>query len=332
MVTATEATGARNQYGSVLSAGLTTLSLNQVITFTRYVRVVLPLDGSAFWVRADLLSPSALLNATAFNTTPFSAAQKILTPAPTEQVQGSLHYSTIQNQDENEGFSINRVVFTSKTEVEALNAIAPNTLFIGEFDGLRFAFSRRSMLYRQAEVYHYEGDAVYPALATQLIDSVDQLASRDVVVSNSLPVWLSLNALCPMYPSYLIPEDIDPPWCSVHIPPEQTGPLQAVPYLDPTQSHYQLTRDRVKLTTYGLRNYNIMDLLDYVMAQFENDSFALGLMSLGSWRDEKRTQTELNVLAQKKTIEFEVSYYQARVRDIAQQFLLSCIPTFYIAN
>ena len=38
-------------------------------------------------------------------------------------------------------------------------------------------------------------------------------------------------------------------------------------------------------------------------------------------RDEKMTQSELGILAQKKTITFEVSYYQTTVNNIARQLI-----------
>jgi len=40
-------------------------------------------------------------------------------------------------------------------------------------------------------------------------------------------------------------------------------------------------------------------------------------------RDDKRTQAELGVLAIRKTIEFDVNYYQARVRDAALTYIKS---------
>ena len=62
MVSAIEGAGGRGQMAAGLALGLETLSQNQTITFTRYHRLVLPMDGFVFWVKADLLTPSALLN------------------------------------------------------------------------------------------------------------------------------------------------------------------------------------------------------------------------------------------------------------------------------
>ena len=47
-------------------------------------------------------------------------------------------------------------------------------------------------------------------------------------------------------------------------------------------------------------------------------------------RDEKRAQSELLILAQKKTIEFEIDYYQCAARNIARQLIenatVLCLP------
>ena len=39
-----------------LAAGVDMLSIQQEITFTRYIRLVLPLDGYVFWVKADMVA------------------------------------------------------------------------------------------------------------------------------------------------------------------------------------------------------------------------------------------------------------------------------------
>ena len=320
MALATEAAGGANPLASSLQAGLEQISLNQQITFTKYTRVILPLDGFAFWVRSDLINPSSIYNTSPLNVvagnTPPSAS-----PAPTIQVKGSLHYQTDNNQDESEGFATNRIIFTSECEIEALTDINPTTLYIGEFDGLQFSFSHRNM-YRQSGLFHYQGFAVYPAMATQIINDVSQIDLKNVVVSNSLPIWLTLNAYMPMYPSFLTPDNILPPWCTVDVPPTTTQAIQAAPYIDGNGSHSQLVQETVRLSVYGLRNFNIMDFVDYInQYSYLTDTF--GIMNMPTVRDEKRTQAELNILAMKKTIEYEINYYQERVRDLARQYITS---------
>jgi len=309
-------------YAGALASGVETISQNQEITFTKYVRVILPLDGFAFWVKADILSPSALIGAMGLATATLAEQGAVLSAAPTMTVKGSLHIATTNNQDETEGFAVNRVIFTSEQDVEELNTVNPSTLYIGAYDDLTFAFSFRRSYNPQSKLWHYQGDAVYPSMASQIIDDPSQLPS-DPIVSNSLPIWLALNKFAPMWPSYLVADNIVPPWASVHIHPDSTESMQATAYIDPaTGSHYQLTRDRVKITFYGLDNARALDFLDYVNAYSLNTD-AIGIMNMPIVRDEKRTQAELNILAMKKTIEFEVSYYQQTVRSVALNLIRS---------
>ena len=326
MPSATEAASASTPLAASLAAGVNSIDNNQTVTFTKYYRVLLPSDGFAFWVKADQLSQSALYNAGAFNGVAYNQGQSI-TPAATMQVAGSLHYSTINNQDETEGFAVNRIIFTSLTDVEELNTVNPSTLFIAEYDGLRFAFSTRR-LFKQAGLFHYQGDAIYPSMASQIIDDARSFDTTNVVVSNSLPIWLSLNAIMPMWPSFLVGDNIVPPWASVHIVPDSTVALQAAPWIDPnTGSHYQLCRERVRITTYGLRNGPALDFQDYVN-DYSLNTDTFGIMNMPVFRDEKRTQAELNILAQKKTIEYEITYHQARVRQVALQTIKSVFIDF----
>jgi hypothetical protein len=46
-------------------------------------------------------------------------------------------------------------------------------------------------------------------------------------------------------------------------------------------------------------------------------------------RDEKRTQAELGILAMKKTVEYQVSYYQNRVNTAARQLLNHVSVTYF---
>jgi hypothetical protein len=327
MSLADEAAVARGQFASGLALGLETISQNQEITFTRYERLILPIDGFAFWVKADLIAPNARVGSSGFNTFAFNQPAQVKLPATTVKVKGSLHYSTENQQSEDEGFAVNRVIFTSEQDIDELNVAGPTVIYIGEFDGLRFAFSSRS-LYRQADLWHYRGDAVYPALANQLIDKLDGFDAQNKVISNSLPIWLTLNKFFPMYPSFLVPDNIVPAWCSVHIGEESTLAIQPVPYLDNQGSHFQLCQDNVRLTFYGTRNFNILSFMDYVN-QFSLDTDQFGIMNMPVIRDAKRTQTETTLIAMKKIADFEISYYQEAARDLALQYIKSVFVTYY---
>lgn len=332
MPTAAELSGAKTPLGAAIAEGVETLSLNQTIRFTKYIRLVLPYDGYLFWVRADLVSSAALYNVMKYNQAQYGQPEDLTSKPITFLAKGSLHYATTMTQMEDESFGLNTVVFTSLGPINDLNEVASSTMYIGDFQGIRFAFSQRGPFYQQADTYHYRGEAIYPSMETQIIDDLRTFNTKDLVVSNSLPVWLGLDQLMPMYPSYLVPDNIVPPYGSVHISPDDTSAIQAIPLLGAKGSHNQLVRDRVRITLYGMRNFNALDYQDMILQYIERNDDVMGLMNTPIVRDEKRQQNELSVIAMKKTIIFEVSYYQLRVRDVARQLILSCIPDFTIDN
>lgn len=330
----------QTQMHAALAAGTEQVSNFQEIKFVKYVRMVLPLDGFVFWVRANLLADCMLYNAYQFNAA--ALAQIPLTiDAPLEIVaKGDLHYSSANSQDESEANVTNRVVFTAEDEIEDLNDIGPYVIYIGEIDGVRFSFSARGMLQSNAALYHYVGTAILGTMESQIIDRVPDLDSENVVVSNSLPIWLSFNNYeaqafetfgnsTPLFPSYLVPNAMTPPYGAVHVVPFDTTALASAPTLGPTFSHSQLAHDRVKITLYGLRNNAAQDFVDFVIQQMTNYD-DLGLMNMPIVRDAKAGQVELGVLAQKKEVEFEVSYLQSRIRDIARQTITSAFAQFQV--
>jgi hypothetical protein len=342
MTAAEESLFAKTPIGTDLAIGVDTLSLDQELEFTQYTRVILPVDGSWFWIRSDLVSDSALYNAAMFNSVALNQGPNVLTAAPFSKAKGSLHYETIRQQNEDETLGINRVIFTSEQEITDLNAVGPNTMFISTVgaERVRFAFSRRDSFYYQAGLFHYVGTALYPALASQIIDDVSQFNAVQPIVSNSLPLWLALNGYqplpgslacpLPLYPSFAVPANLEPPYGVVHVFPEATTALQPTPYLGPTLSHDQLAQDRVRVTLYGLHNFNALSFLDAVNDYSLNtDNF--GIMDpQPAVRDEKRTQAEFNILAQKKTMEWYISYYQSTARTVARQLIESAIPTYVL--
>ena len=311
-----------------LKAGVETISREQTITFTLYKRLVLPFDGFIFWIKADTLSPSALANVSPLNLPTPNQPTTETAPANTLIAKGSLHYSTETNQDESASYGINKVIFTSEQEVQDLNAIGDDFIWLARHEEIRFAFSRRGSFYKQADLYHYTGDAVYPIMESQIIDDPATLDTRSIVISNSLPVWLQLNRLFPVYPSFAVPDNARPPFAAVHITPENTTSIQPVPHISRRGSHFQLAKDLVKITVYGVRNEEALAFQDYVN-EYSLYTGVIGIMNMPIFRDEKRIQQELSMLAMKKSIEIEVSYYQESIRNISRQYIKSCIPTFY---
>lgn len=335
---ADEALGARTPMGADLAQGVQTLALDQEITFTRYNKLILPLDGYVFWIKAALMTASAAPNAAMPNkVAPNKFFHLLKNQAPTQVATGSLHYASDVRQEEAETYAANKVIFTSTEKVDALHAIAPNQLWIGEFEGLRFAFSSLSPFYQQADLWHYVGFAVYPDMATQIIDTPIGFDQRHVVVSNSLPAWLALNSYEPIYgignpgiplfPSFLSPLNESPPFATIHVAPESTRALASAPTLLQDYSHEQLASEIVRITLWGTRNFNAQDFVDFVY-QYSDDTDAFGIMNMPIIRDEKRTQSEMQTIAMKKAVEFEISYLQRRVRNIARQIIEEASVTF----
>ncbi len=293
-----------------LIAGLDTISANQSITFNLYKQVILPLDGFVYWVRADLLSP-------------------IPTYPLTIQVSGSLHYSSDKNQNEDETVVVQSILFTTNKEIAPLNDLEDTLIYLGCFQGLEFTFSARTSFYQQSNVYHYKGDAVYPAMKTQIINDAAQLIDQTQVVSNSLPLWMAQNALMPVYPAYIAPVNLVPPYATVQVNTESQVALQSTPYLDNMSNHSQLIKEKVKIVIYGLRNNTALNFQDYVINNSLNDTF--GILNMPIIKDEVRTQSELNIRGMKKSIEFEISYYQSVSNAIAKKLINTCIPSYTIS-
>lgn len=307
MSTIAESTGAASPLNAALVAGVESISANQTVTFTQYRRLVLPLDGYIFWV----------------NTGQTFAAQ------------GSLHVAKTLEQREDETIGISRVVFTAEQALQDFDTVAPGVMYIATFGETRFAFSSHKNFYQQAGLFHYGGDAVYPALATQIIDNVSEVDPNDLIISNSLPVWLMLGSAAvfgltpptyPIYPSFLVPQDAAPPYASVHIGESDTEALQSAPSFDYEGSHFQLARDRVRVTFYGLDNNAALDFQDFLF-QYSLNTDIIGVMSTPVIRDEKRTQRELGIIAQKKVFEIDISYYQQRLQTETPQLILSALLT-----
>jgi hypothetical protein len=291
---------------STLASGVDHLSQDQVVTFTKYTQQVLDPDRYIFWVNAGV----------------------------TTNVKGSLHYSTDQQQNEDETIDINRVVFTAESPIDDFNDVAPNELWIGTFQGIQFSFNARGLFYEQAGLYHYLGNAVYPALASQLVNSAADLPTGPIV-SNSLPIWLSQNSMAPVYASYLVPANIVPPYVSVHIEPDLTEaptfpayewPGTTEPGTDPAPLHdlpsNQLALDRVRLTLYGFTNQQAIQYF-VSLIEYSANTDAFGFRNSPAIKDQKRTQSELNVIAMKKTIDIEAWYLQSTADAIARRQILS---------
>jgi hypothetical protein len=319
MASVQETSGAKTPLGASLADGLNTISLNQTITFTLYVKLVLPLDGYVFWVNAALLTDSAIYNATQYNRLEYDQPPS---PLPRKQItiQGSLHYTSEVNQLEDRTAIFSNLIFTALEDIVDFKSINPQIMYIANYEDMKFSFNRRENFYKQADLYHYRGSPLYSIMDTQIIDTMTGFDTTNVIVSNSLPIWLTLTQYFPMLPSFLVDQNLPPPYAAVDIDPRSTQALQSAPLITLNSSHYQLVKETVKITIYGTRNYNALEFQDYVF-QYSLDTDNIGLLNMPVIQDEKVTQSEFGIIAMKKSITFEISYYQKNLLDIARKLI-----------
>ncbi len=324
MSIASEASGMPNELQTALSQGLNNLSRDQTVTFTQYTKSVIEQDGYVFWVANSSVTLTA---------------------------KGSLHYSTERDQSEDQTIGVNSVILSSEKEITAFNSVGAGTLWIGAWpvDGggtIQIAFSSRGSFYEQSGVWHYAGFAVYPALQSQLIASSTDLPVGPIV-SNSLPIFLAAGPLLaglpqstcktvPLYASFLVPENIVPPYGVVHIEPGMTEALQAAPaYYQGTgtspgpypMQFEQLTKDYVTITLYGLNNQQALQWFS-ALQKYSLYTENFGFMSSPAIQDDKRTQPEIAAIAMRKSFTFHASYNMATADALARMLIVQAAITF----
>lgn len=304
-----------------LTEGEEVLSNVETVDFVPYVRVVLPIDGWVFWMNGTLLMPELLSQHNLQSSAPIT-------------VQCSLHYASVGQQDPDQTMVIRSIELTSPTEIEAFGALAADVMYIGivntPLGPFKFTFSRRNNFYFAAKMFHYVGDAIYPAFDNLIIEDQDGFDQRQVV-SNSLPIWLSMfnnppypsgiTFSAPIYPAGLVLENSAPPYIAVEVNERPSTAYQPIPIKMSRSSTYQQCVDTVRLITYGLRNDDIMDLRDYILDYSKNTGI-IGIADPPVIMDVRRHQVEIAALAIKKEVELSVTYYQQRARDIARQLIL----------
>jgi hypothetical protein len=255
---------------------------------------------------------------------------------PTDiQVQGSFHYETLIEQRESSTVDSNSVILTALSEVQPFNQLGPDYLYLAHYRDMTFAFEARGRLYEQADLYHYRGHALFSTNVTQVIDDPSTFNPK-LIVSNSLPIWLYMpiyvppypgfTCPVPLYPSYLVTENLIPPFGAVHI--NDTNALEMTPYLGPRLQSSQLCQDKVKIHLYGTDNETSITFLNFI-EQYSRDWNTIGFASSPCIRDEKQIQPELRILAQYKCVEMEVNYRQQVSRDVARQLIEHAKVQFY---
>ena len=302
--------GAAMPINAVLTAGISTLSANESVKFSTYNKFTSPLDGSVWWINSGA----------------------------SQSVSGSVHYAIDQVQEADQTVAINRVIFTTSEPVELFTSIDPQTIAIGDWSSpggsVKIAFSHTASVYDQAGLFHYSGDAVYPAFLTQVVESASDIPA-DAIIGNSLPIWLEAGATVkgiPVYPSYLVPANARPPYVAIHIDQSDTTALAGAPVygwpgiVDASGMHSlpstQLMKDECTVMMVGLTNQAAIQWLNAVF-DYSLSTDSLGFMNSPAINDAKVAQNEITTLAMRKIAKCVVSYYQSAAIAVARRLITS---------
>jgi len=323
MATVSETIGAPQELASGLQLGTTTLSQNQTLSFVLYKRLVLPVDGFVFWVKASSLQKRtpALYDYTPYDTGTFNSTSGAQLASESFSILGSLHYFQEIHQEEDTTYTRQLGLFTSTKEVNDFARLAPDELYITTLpNGTRIAFNGQIGRYDQAGLWHYNGRALYSTEATQVLESATQLNTQLQIVSNSLPIWLAMStSSLPVYPSYLSGLNIYPPYITADI--TGTTAMGQSPVYGSSSSQSQLVTEQIKFTLYGLNNNVVLDFQTMLLNNSLPEDAAYGVMNMPVPIDDKKVQSEFQIIAQKKTMILQVNYYQSRARNIARQLI-----------
>lgn len=320
-----EISSPQSQINAALKDAIAVLGQTQTVSFRRYRRVVLPIDGFVFWLPVG---------------------------ETTLDVVGSLHYTqdVVQSQDETYGQAT--VKFSTAQQVTEFTAAPVNLIYVANIQDaqdntiFRYAFRHQNGFYDAAGIWHYFGQSIPPAMLTQLLDDPNSIQPDQAVTSNSLALWLPLNNYATpfyddftltgipfieksptLFPAFLADPNETAPYGTIHIPDNYPQSLQVSPYLDANRNSIQLGWDRVTITLYGLQNNAAVDFLNTVL-QYSRQTNNFGIMNMPIVQDVNRTMPEIQARAMKKQIEFEVSYYQTRVDNVARQLIKQAQMTF----
>lgn len=301
---------------TVFNDSLLAIPYNEPVTFRRYIRLVLPVDGFIFWIRQSLINlQSPALNGMALNELPdLTALDDSLT------VTGSLWYAANNQQENTQIHTVNNVFFTSSKKLDDFQDLGESQIWIGEIDGVRFSFNRAGNFFQKAGVWSYQGDSINPIMASQIIDNLADLKDEKIV-NDSLPLFLSNNFGYRVYPAFRGSQNLKPPFISIDV--METKPLQQRQSEESTERR-QWCLDTVKATCYGLSNNAVLDYMNS-MIELGLTAVDFGISNSLTAKKIDIPQSELNITANAKEVTFEVNYYQTRAHNIAQKLIESAL-------
>ncbi|MCZ5678188.1 hypothetical protein O5624_02335 [Escherichia coli] len=128
-----------SQLSSVLKSAVETISSDEEITFRLYVRQVLAAwMALSYWVNAG-------------NHRVCDELCRLNIESPTRlKIKGSLHRQVIAIQDESVSERMNNIIFPPVQQVDDFNVENPDAIYLGEYGGVQFAFSRMESRYQQS--------------------------------------------------------------------------------------------------------------------------------------------------------------------------------------
>jgi hypothetical protein len=279
------------------------------ITFTKYVRRVLPVDGWVFWVKSSLIEGEVA---------PFSKVYLC-----------STHIQRNQTQEATKTNSISSIGLTVNKKIEDLHEVNQSVMWLGEYQGVKFSFNAQANYYEEANIFHYAGDAVYIENTPNIIDDIEDLDLdlENGIVTNCIPIFITLNQQVQIYPAFLAPTNLKPPYATIEV--KDTRGIAAGQSYNPFEDSSLLSWDKVELTIYGLRKKQLSDFLKYLENQ-QLVTEAFGMYWLPSVQNENVPQSEINVLTNKKVLNFDVSYTFNAVRSQAEAFIRSVTVDFFV--
>lgn len=266
-------------------------------------------------------------------------------------INGAIHIGVERQQDKDSTFAMNSVVLNTNELITAFNEVASNTMWVADITSpdnatVKVAFQRQMPFFENAGIYHYAGFAVFPYFYPQIIDSASDVPS-DVVVSSSTPIWLNLpnaltnlpgipNQITPVYASFLVPENISPPYIVAHVEPDLTEPVGAFPYIggnvtgqNNPVSYSHLCRDKVELCFFGMTNQQILTYINALIFYSRYyDVFGFG--SSPVVQDKKHTQAEIKAISMEKSYNFYANYYQQQANVASVNILTQASITVNI--
>jgi hypothetical protein len=283
------------ELASVIAQGIEYLSGATQYTFNLFIKFVSPIDGLVYWIPAP-------------NSEPVTVA-------------GSFHITADQQQNIADSKTFSQVWLSTQTEIPQFRDVGGDSLYCGVVDGRRYAFNSQGKYYRQANVFHYAGDILYPTMETQFINSPDDIT---LTVTNSLPVWLAHPlAGVPIFPAYLVPKDQPPPYVSVFIPPEKTETLALNLRRSALDNPDILARDEIVLNLVGLSNAQAFQYVRTIENYLRGNIDGVGLAAPFTIHDDHETQTAFSVLAKRKRVILSANYHQKSVVNVARGLITS---------